>query len=426
LPEAVRALEERQFRLVFTAQATSALGDNVVPVALAFAVLELTGSATDLGLVLAARTVPLIGFILVGGVWADRLPRQRLMVTSDLVHFGSQALMAVLLIGGVAQVWQLLVLQVVHGTATAFYRPASTGLVPHTISAARLQQANALLFLALSVGTIAGPTVAGILLWVASPGWAIGLDALTFLVSASLLVRVKPLGDVTVSEGRGFFADLAGGWNEVRSRTWLWVTMLDAAIFQFAVLGPFYVLGPLVAKESLHGSSSWAAILTGFGVGAVVGAGAGLRWRPQRPLVVLNVLVLGVAPGIVLLAVGAPTWAIAAAEVVAGLAMGLGGTLWETTLQQQVPADKLSRVSAYDWVGSGALRPLGLIAAGPVAAALGLETTLLVVAVILVSTCGTALSIASVRRVTGNPPPPTTVTAQGASRSTTHPSASRR
>jgi len=410
LPESIRALEERQFRLVFTAQATSVLGDNVVPVALAIAVLHLTGSATDLGLVLAARTVPAILLILIGGVWADRLPRQRLMITSDLVHFTSQALMAALLIGGVARLWQLILLQVVHGTATAFYRPAATGLVPQTIGRDRLQQANALLFLALSFGTIAGPAVAGILLLVASAGWAIALDALTFLASASLLSRLRPIGYVEVSEGRGFFSDLARGWNEVRSRTWLWVTMLDAAIFQCAVLGSFYVLGPLVAERSLGGSSSWAAILTAFGIGAVVGAGAALRWRPRHPLFVLYVLIRGVAPVIVLSALGAALWLIVPAEVVAGLGMGLGGTLWETTLQQRIPTESLSRVSAYDWMASGALRPLGLIAAGPVAAALGVETTLLAAAAILVSSSGLALFVPSIRHLVGGAPPGPPVT----------------
>jgi MFS family permease len=413
-PDSLGALRERQFRLVFSAQAISVLGDNVVPVALAFAVLDLTHSASDLGLVLAARTIPLVVFILIGGVWADRLPRQRLMVTSDLVHFMSQALMAALLVTGSANIWQLVVLQAVHGAATAFYRPASSGLIPQTVSRARLQQANALLFVALSVGTILGPVIAGVVVAVASPGWAIGLDAVTFAVSGAILTQVKPLGVVTLSEGRGFFADLAGGWHEVRSRTWLWLTIADAALFQFAVLGSFFVLGPLVAMHELHGSSSWALILTAFGIGAVVGGAAALRFHPRRPLVGLHVVMLGVAPGLILLAVPAPTVLIAAAEVLAGFAMGFGGTLWETTLQEQIRPDALSRVSAYDWMGSGALRPLGLIAAGPVAAAIGVRPTLLGAAAIVLGSSGISLLVPSVRgvvrprhpRITAAPPAP--------------------
>src|SRR5690349_14952594 len=169
---------------------------------MAFAVLDLTHSASDLGLVLAARTIPLVVFILVGGVWADRLPRQRLMITSDLVHFMSQALMAALLVTGSANVLQLIVLQAVHGTATAFYRPASSGLIPQTVSRARLQQANALLFVALSVGTIVGPALAGVLVAVTDPGWAISFDAITFSVSPAILTQLKPLGAVAVRVGR--------------------------------------------------------------------------------------------------------------------------------------------------------------------------------------------------------------------------------
>jgi MFS family permease len=398
-PDSLGALRERQFRLVFSAQAVSVLGDNIVPVALAFAVLDLTHSASDLGLVLAARTIPLVVFILVGGVWADRLPRQRLMVTSDLVHFMSQALMAALLVTGTATVLQLIVLQAVHGTATAFYRPASSGLIPQTVSRARLQQANALLFVALSVGTILGPVLAGVLVAVTDPGWAIALDAVTFAISGALLIRVKPLGLVTVSEGRGFFADLAGGWQEVRSRTWLWLTIVDAALFQFAVLGSFFVLGPLVAEHALHSKSAWALILAAFGLGAVIGGAAALRFHPRRPLVALHVVMLGVAPGLILLALHAPTLLIASAEVLAGFAMGFGGTLWETTLQERIRPDALSRVSAWDWMGSGALRPLGLIAAGPVAAAIGVRPTLLGAAAVLLCSSGISLVVPSVRHV---------------------------
>jgi len=204
---------------------------------------------------------------------------------------------------------------------------------------------------------------------------------------------------VTLSEGRGFFADLAGGWHEVRSRTWLWLTIADAALFQFAVLGSFFVLGPLVAEHGLHSRAAWALILTAFGVGAVVGGAAALRFHPRRPLVALHVVMLGVAPGLILLAVQAPTWLIASAEVLAGFAMGFGGTLWETTLQEKIRPDALSRVSAYDWMGSGALRPLGLIAAGPVAAAIGVRPTLLGAAVVVLGSSGISLLVPSVRGV---------------------------
>ena len=187
----------------------------------------------------------------------------------------------------------------------------------------------------------------------------------------------------------------------MRSRTWLWLTIVDAALFQFAVLGSFYVLGPLVAEHALHSRSAWAVILAAFGLGAVIGGGAALRFHPQRPLVALHVVMLGVAPGLILLAVHAPTFLIASAEVLAGFAMGFGGTVWETTLQEKIRPEALSRVSAYDWMGSGALRPLGLIAAGPVAAAIGVRPTLLGAAAVLLGTSGVSLLVPSVRGVVG-------------------------
>ena len=148
-------LRHRNFRLVFGAYAISVFGDFVVPVALAFAVLDLTGSATDLGLVLGARVLPIVLFVLVGGVWADRLPRHHVIVASNIVRAAGQALLGVLLLTGVAEIWQIAALQVVHGAATAFSRPAGTGLVADVVPGERLQQANALFFLSLSIGGIA-------------------------------------------------------------------------------------------------------------------------------------------------------------------------------------------------------------------------------------------------------------------------------
>src|SRR2546425_6346966 len=153
------ALREPNFRLFFLGQAVSRLGDGVAPVALTFAVLGLTHSPSDVGFLFAARSVPLVGFLLIGGVFGDRLPRRRLMLTADLVRFLSQGLVAALLIGGRARLWELLALQAVHGAATAFFSPALTGLMPAIVSAGRLQEANSLRGLAASAGNIAGPAL---------------------------------------------------------------------------------------------------------------------------------------------------------------------------------------------------------------------------------------------------------------------------
>src|SRR5206468_8004596 len=172
------ALRERRFRLLWLGQATSTLGDGLVPVALAFAVIQtLDGSPTDLGIVLAAQTLPLVAFVLAGGVWADRLPRQMVMLVSDVVRGAVQATMAVLLLSGNAELWHLVVLAAIYGTAQAFFQPAATGLVPATISAERLHQANALLGLSRSLAFVVGPAVSGVVAAVTNPGIVFVVDA---------------------------------------------------------------------------------------------------------------------------------------------------------------------------------------------------------------------------------------------------------
>ncbi len=398
LPELLGALLERDFRLLFAAQTISVIGDGLVPLAIAFAVLDMGGSPTELGIVLAARILPLVVFVLAGGVWADRVPRERLMVLSHLIRFASQGVLGVLLVTGTADIWEIVVLMAVHGVATAFFRPATTGLVPQLVTEGRLQQANALLFLTLSIGQIAGPAIAGALVVTVGSGWAILLDALTFLVGAVVIARIRPLGFVP-PERETFFRELAAGWREVRSRRWLWMSVADFAVFQLLYLATLSVLGPVVAKESLGGAAAWALIVSSYGVGTILGNLLALRWRPARPLVVSYLFMLATVPTFVLLAVAAPAPIIAATELVAGVAVAFGATVWETTMQEQVPRHALSRVAAYDWMGSSILRPVGLALVGPVATVIGVETTLLLAAALVFATNLGMLAVRSIREL---------------------------
>jgi MFS family permease len=403
LPGRVRLgpLHERPFRALYLAHAVSVLGDGLAPVALAFAVLDLTGSASDLGLVMLARLVPMVLLFLAGGVWADRLPRHRVMVGSHLVCFASQGLTAALLLGGVATLRSLVVLQALGGAAIAFHRPASNGLVPRLVPAAQLQQANALMWMAISVGGVLGPVAAGLLVTGVGAGWAIAGDALTFLLAAVLLLRLGGYDLGLVGARSSFWRDLADGWGEVRRRTWLWSCIAYFALFQLVYLPCLAVLGPLVAKRSLGGAEAWAEIVAGFGVGAVLGNLLAIRIRVRRPLVAQNLLMFGAVPSLLLLAVTAPAPAIAATEVLSGTVIGLGGALWETTLQRHVPAESLSRVASYDWMGSTALRPVGLAVVGPVAVLLGTGTTLVAAAAVVVAGALLVASLPDVRRIRG-------------------------
>jgi MFS family permease len=398
VPSGLGVLRERPFRLLFVAASVSVFGDAMSGVALAFAVLEIGGSATDLGLVLAAGSLPLLVFLLVGGVVADRVSRRALMLSADVVRFATQGLMAGLLIGGVAQIWQLAVLQALRGTASAFFGPASTGLLPHVVSAERLQDANALRGLAGSLAYIAGPAVAGVLVVTVGAGWALGADAATFAISAALLSRLTP-GTLQRPPRQRFLRELADGWREFTARRWVWATVLNLAVANMFATA-FYVLGPVVSKQSLGGAGAWALILSAGSVGAFLGGLLVLRVRPRRPIFAgICACALGAVPAL-LLSIPAPVWLIAAATLIGGSGVLIFNTLWETTLQQHIPPDALSRVSAYDWLGSFIAQPIGLALAGPLAATLGTSTTLLATGLGEFAVIAATIAMPSVRQVT--------------------------
>lgn len=389
-------LRHRDFRLLFTARTASVLGNAVVPVAVAFAVLELTGSATDLGLVLAARFVPQLVLLLAGGVLADRLPRQRVMVVADVVAGLAQCAAAALLLLGHLQLWQLVVLEAVNGAAFAFFFPASTGLIPQTVPPSLLQPANALLRLANNGMMILGSALAGVIVALTGPGEALALDAATFFVSAACCSLLRVSGGVVVA-GRRFVADLRAGWQEFTARRWLWTVVAQFSVVNAAHAGAFLVLGPVVAQQSLGGAAAWGLILAAEATGFVLGGLLGLRYRPERPLLAGGLGVLLWAPPLALLAVSAPVWLIAGVAVVGGLGAETFGVQWDTCLQGNVPGDALSRVSSYDALGSFAFIPLGLAVAGPLADAVGTETTIWAACLLVVVATLAVLAVEEVR-----------------------------
>ena len=393
-------LADQQFRRYFLGQATSWLGDGLLPVAISFAVLDLTGSATDLGLVLAVRMIPVVVFLLVGGVWADRLPRQHVMIASDVVRGGSQGVLAVLLLADSAELWHLLVLQASYGAAEAFWRPASTALLPSIVPAERLQQANALMAVAVNGAYTMGPPVAGVIVATVGSGAAIAIDAVTFGVSTSalLLLRVPPLE--RPAERTTFFSDLREGWREFVSRTWLWVVVAHAALFLLFVTTPFMVLGPVVADPELGGAGAWGLIAAAMGTGVIIGSASASRVRSARPLFAA-VVAFGIGSALFGLVLGVPASAavIAVGGFLCGLTEGLIEVVWLTTLQQRVTQSVLARVSSYDTVGSFVLMPVGLALAGPAADLFGLRTVLFFAAGFAVVSSVLVASLPSVRGV---------------------------
>ncbi|HEX6701623.1 MAG TPA: MFS transporter [Gaiellaceae bacterium] len=367
LPDAFEPLRERDFRLLFLGQAVSWLGTGMVGVALSFAVLDVTHSVSDLGFVFAARSVPMVVFLVVGGVFADRLPRRGVMIAADLVRLGSQGLLAGLLVAGVARLWEIVVLVTIGGAATAFFNPAVTGLVAQVVSPQRLQQANALRSVSASLGGVLGPAVAGALVATVGAGYALGVDAATFGVSAYYLARLRLPPDERLP-AQAVLRDLADGWREFKSRTWLVTANVEAALANALVLAPYTVLGPVVSKRSLGGAGAWAVISAAFGAGSILGGVVALRYRPRRPLLVGLATTIVNAPLLAFLALRFDAIAVAVFAILGGASLTFLNTVWETTIQEQIPARFLSRITAYDLFTSIVAYPLGLALAGILAA----------------------------------------------------------
>jgi MFS family permease len=391
-------LREREFRLLFLGRTVSMAGNAIAPVGLAFAILDLTGKTADLGYVLAARSLPTVLFILVGGIWADRLPRHLVIVGSNAVSAATQATVAALLLTGHARFWHVLVLAAVNGASSAFFFPASIGLVPQTVSLALLQRANAVLRLSLNATNIGGAALGGLLVAATSPGWAIAFDAATFLASALVFAMMR-VGAAERLAGNNFVGELREGWREFRSRAWLRAIVLQFGVVNAVANGSFNVIGPVIAKEHLNGPSSWGLIVAAEGVGLILGGLFVLRRPSRRMLLVATIGVFPLGLPLVLLGLTAPTVAIAAGALVAGAGIEVFGVNWDTAMQQEIPQELLSRVSSWDALGSFVLMPIGLAAMGPVASLLGNRETLWLSAALVVAATAPVLLSHDVRTI---------------------------
>ncbi len=403
LPASFEVLRERNLARYVAASAVSSLGAGMANVALAFAILDL-GGPTDLGIVFVARELPMVSLLLLGGVWADRVSRTTILVGCDLVRGASQATAAVLLLVGSAEVWHLAVLQIAFGGATAFSRPAYTGLVQQLAPAESLQQANALLGLARSTTNIVGPAIGATLVALASPGWAIAVDATTFAVSAALVVSLR-LGSVARAATRSILGDLRDGWHEFTSRTWVWTIVAYFGLYQLTLFPALLVLGPFVAKEELGGAGAWGAILAVQAVGSVVGGLIALRVSVVRPLVTVTLLSAPMAVILLLLAVPAPVVVIAAVGFVTAACLTTGDAIWTSTLQRHIPPHAISRISSFDWLGSVALNPLGYVVVGPLSGEIGVSETLVLAGSLNLAAGAVLLAVPSIRALGAYPRP---------------------
>ncbi len=366
-----RLWRETDFRWLFLSQTISTTGDRIVLVALALLVTEQTGSTTDLGIVIAAQTLSLVTFLLLGGVWADRLPRHRIMVSTDLVRGALHALLALLIFTDALEIWHLVAIEVGFGAAEAFFRPAYSGLVPQTVPEDLIQEANAANGLTQTLAEFAGPAIATVLVLTLGTGAAFAIDAASFVVSAALLmlVRPRPRGEATAR--RSMRAEVRAGWCEVRRRSWVWVTIAVYSVSLVLSYAPYVVLGPTVAEDRYGDPAKWGWIAASVGLGTAAGALLALRWRPRRPLVAGILLSVPFSLALTALALGTPFALLLPIAVASGVGVALFGVWWETALAQRIPPEALGRVASYDWMGSLALLPIGYVLIGVLAENLG-------------------------------------------------------
>jgi MFS family permease len=389
-------VRHRDFCWLTAGRTVSFLGNGMAPIALAFAVLDLSGSPADLGLVMAARAVANVVLLLAGGVLADRLPRALLLQGSSIAAGMSQALVALLVLTGTASVQWLVVLSLVNGSASAIFVPASSALTPQTVPAELLRAANAASRMTRNFAMIVGGSLAGVLVAVVNPGWGIAVDAFTFVVGALCFRQVRV--PEPAREPSHMLADLREGWAEFTGRTWLWVIVAQFLFVNAINAGGLQVLGPAIA-DATFGRAGWGLALAAETVGAVAGGLLAARWLPRRALGYGVALVTLEAVPLLALAVAPGTVVMVVSLALTGFTMEQAGIAWDLSLQEHVPADRLARVYAYDAVGSFVAIPLGQLVAGPAAAAFGTRSTLIAGAVITLVATFAALSSRSVRTI---------------------------
>jgi MFS family permease len=400
--DAFAPLRERNFAWYYASRFSNTLGSMMASIALTFAVLDLTDSASALGQVLAARTVPMVIFLLFGGVIADRFPRTLILQLSNLLSAATQGLVAYLVLSGQAELWMIIVLEIANGTVSAVSFPAMASMVPQLVRRDQLQSANALLSLSRGGLTIVGPTIGALLVVTVGSGWALAVDALTWFVAAVLMLPMKIPARPPRAERTSTVVELREGWTLFRTTTWLWVVVLAFSALNMIHTGAWFTLGPAVAKGTI-GEQGWGFVLSAESVGLVLMTVVLLRVRMRRPLLygmlgcslmAVPMVVLGIEPHLVLLI---------ATTLVAGAGIEVFSIAWNLAMQENIEDDMLSRAYSYDALGSFVAMPVGQLLYGPLGEAFGYREVLLWSGVAYAAIALLTLSSRSVRTMERQP-----------------------
>lgn len=396
LPDALSPLRDRRFAWFYTARVVSTAGSMMAPVALAFAVLDIVDSAAALGQVLAARTIPMVVFLLFGGVVADRFDRALVMQVSHVLSALTQGVVAYLVISGQAELWMVISLEAVNGTVSAFSFPAMSSIVSQLAPRSHLQQANALLSFSRSGMAVLGPTVAALLVVGVGPGWAVAIDALTWLVAAGCLSRITLPPPERSGQGSGMLRELREGWSVFVGHTWLWVIVAVFGVLNAIHAGAWFTLGPALAKDSF-GPAGWGYIVSAESVGLLVTTVVLLRVRLRRPLRagMLGCAIFGVP--LFILGFDPHVGILVVTTFVAGAGMEVFGLGWNLAMQENIDDKVLSRAYSYDALGSFVAMPVGQMVYGPLGEAFGYREVLMVSGVCYTALALLTLTVTSVR-----------------------------
>ncbi|MFI5801852.1 MFS transporter [Streptomyces sp. NPDC051561] len=396
-PEPARPLRSRAFVLFFGARAAAKLGETMLPVALSAGLLQYGMGASEVGLAMASTVATCAVFIIFGGVFSDRFNALRLMVISDAVRIVTQVVAAVLFLGGHVVLWQICLIGAVNGIATGLFQPGVASTIPKV--ADDVQAANGTIRIGESLAMLAGPAIAGLLVAVADPAAVFAAHAATYAISTVCLAMLRLPGGDRPKEPRAattYWSDLAEGWREFRSRTWLWGTIVIWMFFMITAWGP---LIPLTSVELIgaHGPQTYGLISSALGLGAAAGAFPALRMRPEHPLRAGAFALIGTAafPAAVGAQLAVPVLMVAA--VATGAGMGFWSVMWATSAQTQVPGPVLSRLHAYEVAGSVAMLPVGQALAGPAAAVFGAREVLLAGGVLTLVVVAALVSVPAIR-----------------------------
>lgn len=391
----------RDFRVLLLSRLVSNLGNGITPVALSFGVLGLEGgNGRSLSIVNAAHMVSLVVFMLAGGVVADRFGRCRTVGGSDMVGSLVVATGALLLITGNATVWLLAFTGFLLGALHAMWQPAYRGILPMMVPRDLLQAANAANGIIANATYLVGAAVAGLLVAAFGAGWAIMVDAVSFLVAGLLVWGLRHLdSQVAADRSRSMAGQLREGWQEFVSRRWMVVTVVSMSFFFLAFEAFQAVVAPVQMKNALGGARDLGFMMAAWGAGGLLGMSAAVRLRPQRPMLAAWSIMPVHAVWMFALAVPAPLPVLMLTAVVSGSAIDLSFTWWGTTLQTHVPEDVISRVGSFDALGVALFGPVGLVIAGPLVDSIGASSTAVIVGVIALVAGTAPLAFRSVRGV---------------------------